>query len=215
MKIHVVRKLRVVLFVLFCGTGLFAEQIITADIDGELIDSSKDGIFDTVNANAMQFRVLDSSRSRVAAVMEFSIPAKASPAKTAFLRLWLNGNSGTTAWPETGECFGPDCSLFAYLPPDADGKLTLSDDGCGEKIARVLAARPVSVKEPVRIDVTAFYNRAVREKCRRIGFRIEADEKQPGPQNGWRFRTLKFSAKFSKKWAPSLVVANSNMEYAE
>ena len=192
---------------LFGGT-LFsgAEEIRPADIDGELVDFDCDGIYESVRLSPIQTLVQSSPKRRIASVIEFSIPPGSRPAEKVFLRLWLNGTSGTTAVPEHAKAFGPNTLLFGYLPPDADGKVTLSDDGCGTRISSLLSARPVSVKEPVLADVTAFYNRAVREKAPRIGFRIEADEKQSGSKEGWRFRTLKFARSYSGKWAPSLLI---------
>ena len=187
-----------------------SEEIRSAEIDGELVDSGNDGIYDTVRLSPVQILVQNSSVRRIASIVEFPIPPGARPAEKVYLRLWLNGTSGTTAVPEHAKAFGPNTVLFGYLPPDADGKVTLSDDGCGERIAPLLSARPVSVKDPVLADVTDFYNRAVREKAARIGFRIEADDRQPGSREGWRFRTLKFARSYSGKWAPSLVIRRTD-----
>ena len=118
----------------------------------------------------------------------------------------MNGKSGTTALPEKEDSYGPNCNLFGYLSPNADGELSLSDDGSGEKIAQVLDSKPADVKKPVMIDVTAFYNRAIKEKSAFIGFRIETTESADS-QNGWRFRTSKFGKTYSARWTPALIVS--------
>ena len=191
---------------LLCLTSLFADNVIHVHVDGELVDSGNDGIFEALKKDSMEICVIASHKQRSSAVMEFRMPEKTVPAKKAVLRFFMNGKSGTTALPEKEDSYGPSCNLFGYLSPNADGELSLSDDGSGEKIAQVLDSKPADVKKPDMIDVTAFYNRAIKEKSAFIGFRIETAESADS-QNGWRFRTSKFGKTYSARWTPALIVS--------
>lgn len=183
-----------------------AGTTLSAHADGELLDSDGDGIFETIRKDSLEFRVLASPARKSCAVLEFKMPEGKNPAKKVMLRLYLNGKSGSTAWPETAGSHGPECVLFGYLAPNADGELSLSDDGTGEKITPVLEAKATDVKQPLLLDVTTWFNRAVDRQSPFIGFRIETTD-QPGSPSGWRFRSSEFGRKYSERWTPALLVS--------
>ena len=57
------------------GTPLFAH------VDGELLDSDGDGIFETIRKDSLEFRVLASPTRKSCAVLEFKMPEGKIPAK--------------------------------------------------------------------------------------------------------------------------------------
>ncbi len=179
--------------------------------DGVLIDSTGDGIVnqamslqaDGPDREAVTGKIWRQNRK---AVFEFQLPELATPIKKATLRLSPNGKFG--CHPEKEDAHGPETDLYFYLAPEADGKIELTDD-TGEKIGRVMEAKPAERKLnsalPVSFDVTEAVKKAAAAKSGWIGFRLEAAENAP-TGIAWRWRTSEFAAASGKQHAPQLII---------
>jgi len=175
--------------------------------NGILTDVDNDGVIDeatTSGADGMETNVGKIWGKTNKAVFEFQLPENLGKVKSAKLRLYPNGSEG--CYPEVAGGNGPECWVFYYLAPEANGKIELSDDS-GEKlqirIPDKALAKPI---KPIELNVTPALEAAQEAKSRWVGLRVEISAKESNPDKAWRFRTLKFGEKYDKISAPALIV---------
>ncbi len=179
----------------------------TNNANGRLTDIDNDGVIDEAMAGGTDGMEVNAGKiwgKTNKAVFEFQLPENLGKVKSAKLRLSPNGAEG--CYPETAGGNGPECWVFYYLAPEANGKIELSDDN-GEKLQiRIPDKALAKPLKPIELNVTPALEAAQEAKSQWVGLRLEVSAKESNADKAWRFRTVKFGEMHGKTSAPTLVL---------
>jgi hypothetical protein len=209
---------RTVAAIAICGTSVMAasQSVVypTAGADGVLSGSKAGEVMDKVTATVLDGngQVLEIKSGTIwkatyKAVFEFKLPITEGMSADSIAKavLALKSNGGNGCYPDKGASV-PETVIFAYLEPEANGMIELTDDKTGTSLGALLPKDTSLPMKGVKLDVTEAVKKAVAAKSSHIGFRIETVPEQDSPGFAWRWRTSEFGKKFGKGHAPKLTL---------
>jgi hypothetical protein len=185
-----------------------------AGADGELIDSKGGGVADKVeatvldgNGQALELKAGTIWNAINKAVFEFKLPITDDMSAASIVKavLAIKSNGGNGCYPDKGASV-PETVIFAYLAPEANGMVELTDDKIGTSLGALLPKDTPLPMKGVNLDVTDAVKKAVEAKSSHIGFRIETVPEQDSPGFAWRWRASEFGKKFGKGHSPALTI---------
>ena len=145
-------------------------------------------------------------------LLEFEIPDAVFAAGTSgVVRATLRVNALTSpgCYPRK-DGGGPQCDLYLYYAPEANGMIELSDDNHGVKFPGCVlqSGTTLNHRSGFSADVTEYVREAVRRKSDYLGVRLQTEEHS---DSAWIFQTSENPYDIKERTSrPSLTI-----EYAE